>query len=559
VPPVGQDRRMPTDTTAPATELEYGEVFTRRWVVELILDLSGYTPDRDLGRMVAVEPSCGSGAFLGPMVRRLCQSLREHGRTLDEARGAIVAFDLLERNVAAARGVVSGLVVEAGWDPATAAEIAHGWVNCDDYLLREHRAESADFVLGNPPYIRLEDIDPARAAHYRHRCPTMGGRADIYVGFFEVGLRSLAVDGVLGFICADRWMRNQYGAKLRAMVAQQFSLDAAVIMHDVDAFDEVVSAYPAITVLRNAPQGPSIVADTTRDFDEGSAAALVSWCQSERRDSLAAGGVVAAQLPGWFGASESWPAGSPARLALLEDLNERFHPLEDEATGTRVGIGVATGADRLFVAEPGRTPNVERDRLLPLAMSKDTVTGTFAWSGHHLVNPWTDGGELVDLADYPRLADYFETHGEKLRARNVAGRQPHRWYRTIDKVEHSLVAREKLLFPDMKMTSHPVLERGDTYPHHGLYFIVSEKWDLRVLGGLLLSKVAEFFVDTYAVKMRGGTLRFQAQYLRRIRVPRPEDISNADAQKLAEAFDRRDVVAATDVALRVYGVDRIPE
>jgi hypothetical protein len=111
----------------------------------------------------------------------------------------------------------------------------------------------------------------------------------------------------------------------------------------------------------------------------------------------------------------------------------------------------------------------------------------------------------------------------------------------------------------MKMTSHPVLEPGGTYPHHGLYFIVSEKWDLRVLGGLLLSKVAEFFVDSYAVKMRGGTLRFQAQYLRRIRVPQPGDITPTDAAALADAFDRRDVAAATEVALRVYGIEGVPE
>ncbi|MGH4015414.1 MAG: Eco57I restriction-modification methylase domain-containing protein [Pseudonocardiaceae bacterium] len=52
---------------------------------------------------------------------------------------------------------------------------------------------------------------------YRSACPTMGGRADIYVGFYEVGLRSLRPGGRLGFICADRWMRNQYGHRLREL------------------------------------------------------------------------------------------------------------------------------------------------------------------------------------------------------------------------------------------------------------------------------------------------------------------------------------------------------
>ena len=58
---------------------EHGEVFTRRWIVELILDLSGFTADRDLAGLVALEPSCGSGAFLVPMTERLIDSCRRHG------------------------------------------------------------------------------------------------------------------------------------------------------------------------------------------------------------------------------------------------------------------------------------------------------------------------------------------------------------------------------------------------------------------------------------------------------------------------------------------------
>jgi adenine-specific DNA-methyltransferase len=80
-----------------------------------------------------------------------------------------------------------------------------------------------------------------------------------------------------------------------------------------------------------------------------------------------------------------------------------------------------------------------------------------------------------------------------------------------------------------------------------------------VLGGLLLSCVANAFVEAYAVKMRGGTLRFQAQYLRRIRVPVEADLSDDDRSALAEAFERRDVDAATEVALRVYGISDLAD
>ena len=100
-----------------------------------------------------------------------------------------------------------------------------------------------------------------------------------------------------------------------------------------------------------------------------------------------------------------------------------------------------------------------------------------------------------------------------------------------------------------------MLDNGETYPHHNLYFIQSDEWDLEVLGGLLMSAVGQFFVESYGVRMRGGYLRFQAQYLRRIRVPDPKSISEIQAVELKEAFRKRDRVRATRVALQVYGID----
>jgi hypothetical protein len=56
--------------------------------------------------------------------------------------------------------------------------------------------------------------------------------------------------------------------------------------------------------------------------------------------------------------------------------------------------------------------------------------------------------------------------------------------------------------------------------------------------------------------MRGNTLRFQAQYLKKIRVPKPGNI-DADVQEvLRKAFRSRDVEAATEAALDAYQLDR---
>jgi hypothetical protein len=107
----------------------------------------------------------------------------------------------------------------------------------------------------------------------------------------------------------------------------------------------------------------------------------------------------------------------------------------------------------------------------------------------------------------------------------------------------------------MKTTIHPVLEMGGHYPHHNLYYVISDTWDLEVLGGILLSRIAQAFIEAYCVRMRGGTLRFQAQYLKRIRVPKPDEIDADIEDALRVAFRTRDADAATRAAAAAYDID----
>src|SRR5665213_2498957 len=138
---------------APDPGADYGEVFTRRWVVELILDLVGYTADRDLASTVLVEPSCGTGAFLVPIVERLIASSTHHGRDLRLLGPVIRAFDLLDANAELARKASAERLVDAGLRPNEASAVTGEWVRTGDFLLHDHESRSADYVVGNPPYI----------------------------------------------------------------------------------------------------------------------------------------------------------------------------------------------------------------------------------------------------------------------------------------------------------------------------------------------------------------------------------------------------------------------
>lgn len=146
---------------------EYGTVFTRRWVVELILDLVGYTSERDLAALRAIEPACGSGAFLGPIVERLSRSCRLHGREIADAADALRACDLQPAHVAESRRVAEERLLADCWAVDDARALAERWVVHDDFLLGLHEVGTSDFVVGNPPYIRLEAVSALRSEAYR--------------------------------------------------------------------------------------------------------------------------------------------------------------------------------------------------------------------------------------------------------------------------------------------------------------------------------------------------------------------------------------------------------
>ena len=540
---------VPTRLPQPPLLETKGVVYTKRWVVELLLDLAGYTAGNNLVDALAVEPAAGDGAFLGPMIERLAASCRRQKRPLSDCTDSLVAYELDEVSAARARELVIDVLTKLEMKLAAAKRLAKAWVKTGDYLF-DASALEADFVIGNPPYVRLEDIPEETASYYRDAYPTMRGRADLYIAFFEAALHQLKDNGTCAFICADRWMRNQYGADLREMVTSGYSVDAVIEMHDADAFHDEVDAYPAVTVIRAKQQGVAIVASAGPEVEkvppEKLSACLATAAES--KPLLVTEGLRVARVENWFKGADPWPCHSPEQLALLRKLEERFPPLEASA---KVGIGVATGNDNIFITKDARL--VERSRLLKLALVRDIASGHMEWSGHYLVDPWNSEG-LVKLDQYPRLNAYFQKHAEGLKKRHTAEKSPSAWYKTIDRVTHSLAAKPKLYIADIKNVLDPVLDSGETYPHHNLYFIQSDAWDLEVLGGLLMSAIGQFFVESYGVRMRGGYLRFQAQYLRRIRVPSPASVSKAQAKKLIKAFRVRDRQLATRLALEIYGI-----
>jgi hypothetical protein len=531
---------------------ERGAIYTRREVVEFILDLVGYRVDRPLHELKLLEPSFGDGDFLFPAIDRLLRAWKASDKTsqpLEALGNCLRAVELHRDTFNRTHAAVIARLASAGIAARTAALLADRWLLHGDFLLAE-LPEAFDVVIGNPPYVRQEMIPDVLLAEYRSRYTTIFDRADLYIPFIERSLRLLCQGGALGFICADRWMKNRYGGPLRALVAKAFHLKVHVDMTDTPAFHSNVIAYPAITIITREKPGVTRLAYRP-EIDSGVLSELATQLSAVRLPDPA--GAVR-ELAGVTAGSEPWVLASSDHLALIRRLERDFPTIEE--AGCKVGIGVATGADQAFIGLFEEL-DVEDDRKQPLVMTRDILNGTVEWRGFGVINPFAEEGGLVDLNDYPRLKRYLEARKGEIARRHCAQKMPANWYRTIDRITPSLTKRPKLLVPDIKGQAHIVFEEGRFYPHHNLYFITADEWDLRALQAVLLSGIARLFVATYSTRMHGGFLRFQAQYLRRIRIPKWSDVAADIRSELISAAKMQDTVACNRAAFKLYDLSEI--
>lgn len=531
---------------ATSSDEDRGAIFTKPVVVVFILDLVGYTTDRPLAQQSLLEPAAGTGAFFLPALDRLLEAWNQSHESdplslLPCLRGVELHIDSL----LILKEKVRTKLLDAGIPTSTADQLCDTWLIQGDFLLTKALG-SFDYVVGNPPYVRQEKISPILLATYRAKYKTLYDRADLYVPFFEQSLKLLKHDGELGFICTDRWTKNKYGAPLRRMIAKGYHLKTYVDLVGVQAFDTDVATYPAITIIKNAKGGstrflaqPTLNPPTLFNLATELNASVIRT----NSDVIDVAGVVNGPQP--------WVLDQAPLINIVRQLEQQFPSLE--AAGCKVAIGVATGADKVFIADYAQL-DVEESRKLPLATTKDISDAGVTWNGRAVLNPYEADGALADLDTYPRFKAYVLQHQEKLAARHVAKKSPDKWYKTIDRIYPELAAKPKLLIPDIKGHASIVYENEGLYPHHNLYYLTSDTWDLRALQTVLLSGIAELFVSTYSTRMQGGYIRYQAQYLRRIRIPEWSNIPIDIRAQLISASEDFDYLRCQNLVFDLYGL-----
>lgn len=312
---------MQTSEISPKLDTKnQGQVFTPGWMVNLMLDHCKYWGTGILRRHV-IDNSCGDGAFLIPIVHRYIQAALQSGLSHKAIRRHLTTYihgiekdpqvharclSNLER-VAAAYGFR-----DIPWD-----------IRLADALTLTAFDGQMHYVIGNPPYVRIHHLthtdSTLRSYTFSDRYNT-----DLYITFYDLGIRMLSDQGKLCYITPCSWLYSSSGKRMRDYLVAQCLLTDMVSMGHTQVFPGITT-YTVITGLTKGQRS-----ETFRYyvFDEGTQTFLF-------QDELP---LSEAYIDGRF------YLGDQKSLATVRSVKHQQIPAH-----VRVKNGLATLADKVFI------------------------------------------------------------------------------------------------------------------------------------------------------------------------------------------------------------------
>ncbi|MBL9100531.1 MAG: Eco57I restriction-modification methylase domain-containing protein [Myxococcales bacterium] len=420
--------------------------------------------ERALRQLKLVDPACGVGALLLPAVDALVAARRwiaEQRRRLgvpddpaDPVRDVLAhnihGVDIDPRSVRLTRAALlqrtadpdvplptlertirrgNSLVDPAGADPALAP---FDWTAAFPAAF-DRPDPGFDCVLGNPPYVKLQNLrkaQPALAAHLQGAyASARTGNFDLYLPFVERGLALLRRSGLMGYIAPSGWLLGEYGAGLRALVHARRALARWIDFGDHQVFADATT-YTALQVFR--PHAPAVACVFASDGDVGE----LDWSRPDATIPYAE-----------LSPASPWVFAPDRERRLLARLRADCTPLARSADAIIVGIQtsadvvyhlerLAPGTYRSFAGDSrGHTVELEDELLRPLVSGAHAKRYRDPSSTTHLLFPYDDSGPRArllapdELRRFPRAWDYLLGHAPRLRARERRAFDDEQWYR----------------------------------------------------------------------------------------------------------------------------------
>lgn len=414
---------------------------------------------------------------------------------------------------------------------------------------------SFDAVIGNPPYVKLQNFVKVHAdmaawlvsgssgeAPYQS---TKTGNFDLYLPFIEKGLHLLNTEGRMGYIAPNLWPTLEYGEGLRGLIHAGQNLEKWLDFRSYQVFEEA-TVYTAIQIFSKAP------ADAIRlAFAGDGDISRVDWTDLEH--VLPYDAIKQPRKP-WLIAPQ------PVR-AMIERLDREALPLNHADNSSGIIVGIQTSADHIYhLQRRGRgrytyTPRLNGKKLADVeveiedAIMKPLISGAEAKrflepTAHtYLLFPYRVEGDSAKLlteaeleSEFPKAWAYLGGFEKELRAREGGKFNDDKWFRmgrtqNLDKQE-----MPKLLVPRL------VANLGCFVDERGIYYcdnvdvggiLASRKSDLWYLSGILNAPISNQIFSWITKPFRGEYKSANKQFISPLPIPKANAIERAGLSSLA--------------------------
>jgi hypothetical protein len=421
----------------------------------------------------------------------------------------------------------------------------------DSQALKERGRSGFDCIIGNPPYIRVQELNKWAAEEcefYKSKYESAKkGNFDIYVVFTERALQLLAPDGLLGFIMPHKFWQAQYGAGIRKLIADGKHLKAIVDFGDQQVF-KGATTYTAIHVLSRDAGKNGVDYAKVVELDDGR-----GQCSDLDAGKAASGTQrFSARTPENAG---PWVFANAEDSKWLDAVRADHPTLEEIAS--KIGQGIVTSDDEVFfltksgkqyrcdadeqsyeleraVVHPLLKGSIHMKQWMPLEPDRAVL---FPYEEHNGV--WRLIPAVRFKSDYPMAWEYLNGHKKRLEARE-SGKMTGKpgWYGYVYPKNLDVMAQPKILVPAIATHAEYCLDLKGEYHYVGSgggggggHAIVTDKADLVYLCGLLNSTLLDAFLQRVTTPFHSGWFAYSKAYIKQIPIKLP---TTAADKKLAE-------------------------
>jgi hypothetical protein len=425
-----------------------------------------------------------------------------------------------------------------------------------------------DVVVGNPPYVKLQNFRKVHAdmaeflregrlgiPPYRS---TQTGNFDLYLPFIEKGIQLLKDDGRMGYIAPSLWTVNEYGEGLRSWIGEKHYLDGWIDFRSFQVFDEA-TIYTALQFYAKKPANAVRVA-----FAPDGVIAEDPW-------SAPGSSLPYAKLA--FG--DRWLLLSGKERALIDQLYKKCSKLEDPSNTASIFVGIQTSADAIYHLKrlgPNKylcTPkgsnapspyevSIEDEIMKPLVSGAEAKRYIAPQSDTYLLFPYkVSGGEAHLLGSnalanhYPKAWTYLKSYEKELRSREGGkmdidnGWWAYNYPKNLAKQEN-----QKLIIPRLVANLLcAVDEHGEAYLDNvdvgGI--AVAETQEPYFLSGVINAPVANFVFRRTSKPFRGEYRSANKQFIAPLPIPPADSNKREEVAAIARNLQthhtaRRDIV-----------------